>query len=131
MEWKYIKELKDINNIEKFEQILEIKLPEDYMEYIKKYNGSRPGKKLFQCENGDEHMIKTFLSFNPEDIENIFKYYEALKMQLPKGYFPIASDPGGNFIIYNREFKLYYWNHENNKKEFIANNFKELIEKLY
>lgn len=131
MEWKYVKELKNYDNVNEFEKITNIKLPQDYIELIKKYNGARPSLKLFKTVSGVEHVVKAILSYNKEDRENIFKTYDWIKEQLPINFVPIASDPAGNYICYNKDFELYYWEHETTNVEKIADSFSDFINNLY
>ncbi|MEG0235066.1 MAG: SMI1/KNR4 family protein [Cetobacterium somerae] len=131
MEWKFIKELKSKDSIKKFEDIIGMELPKDYIEFIEKYNGARPKLKLFKTITGKEHVIKTFLSFNITDIENIFSVNEWLKKDFNSEYFAIASDPAGNYIVYNKKFEIYFWNHEINKFELITKTFTDFINMLY
>lgn len=131
MEWKFIKKLKDDRNIEEFENVIGKKLPLDYKEFIKNFNGGRPSKKLFRTVEGYEHVMKKFLSYNHEDLENIFLVNEWLIKEFENKYFAIASDPAGNYIVYNEEFKLDFWNHEVGKIELIGKDFQEFINSLY
>lgn len=131
MEWKFIKELKSKDSIKKFEDIIGMELPKDYIEFIEKYNGARPKLKLFKTITGKEHVIKTFLSFNITDVENIFSVNEWLKKDFNREYFAIASDPAGNYIVYDKKFEIYFWNHEINKFELITKTFTDFINMLY
>lgn len=131
MEWKFIKELKSKGSIKKFEDIIGMELPKDYIEFIEKYNGARPKLKLFKTITGKEHVIKTFLSFNITDVENIFSVNEWLKKDFNREYFAIASDPAGNYIVYDKKFEIYFWNHEINKFELITKTFTDFINMLY
>ncbi|MGL5125912.1 MAG: SMI1/KNR4 family protein [Fusobacteriaceae bacterium] len=131
MEWKFIKKLKNEKTIQEFENIIKIKLPNDYIKFINENNGARPKLKLFKTKAGKEHIIKTFLSFNHDDIENIFSVNDWLKKELEDEYFAIASDPAGNYIVYNKELQIYFWNHELNEFELIAEHFENFINNLY
>ena len=132
MEWKFIKELKNIESISEFEKIAGVKLSTKYKEFIKEYNGARPSKKAFKTEKKVEHVIKGFLSFNKEDKENIFQVYEWNKNFIDEEeYFAIANDPFGNYIISDKRGKIYYFEHEAGNIEFVADSFEKFIELLY
>lgn len=132
MEWKFIKELKNVESISEFEKIVGVKLSNKYKEFIKEYNGARPSKKAFKTEKKVEHVIKGFLSFNKEDKENIFQVYEWNKNFIDEEeYFAIANDPFGNYIISDKRGKIYYFEHEAGNIEFIADSFEKFIELLY
>lgn len=131
MEWKYVKKLNNEKNIEEFEKLVKIKLPEDYKSFIKKYNGGRPSKKAFKTISGTEHLVKTFLSYNKEDLENIFKTYEYGYDFFDEAYFAIGNDPFGNYILSDKKGRIYYFDLESGKTEFIENSFEQFIESLY
>ncbi|MGL4672000.1 SMI1/KNR4 family protein [Cetobacterium sp.] len=131
MEWKFVKELKNKDTIQEFQSIVNQNLPRDYVDFIKNYNGGRPNLKLFKTITGKEHVIKTFLSFNHDDIENIFKVNSWLKKEFGDIYFAIASDPAGNYIVFNKKYEIYFWNHELNEVQFVQNSFQSFIKELY
>jgi outer membrane protein assembly factor BamB len=131
LEWKYVKKIESINNVSIFEETYNFSLPNGYKNLLIELNGGRPSKKLFKCTNGTEHVIKSFLSFNPEDKESIFKVNEWVKDQLPSDYIVFANDPGGNFICFNRSNEIFYWQHEDTIFLKIANNIESFIESLY
>lgn len=131
MEWKYIKKLDDEKNIKEFEELAKVKLQEDYKNFIKNYNGARPTKKAFKTEKGVEHLVKTFFSYNKEDKENIFKTYEYGHDFFDETYFAIGNDPFGNYILSDKKGKIYYFDLESGKLEFIENSFEKFINSLY
>lgn len=130
MEWKYVKELKDVNKINEFEQKIGYELANDYKDFIKNFNGSRPMLKEYVDSEGNEHEIKTFLSFNDGDRENIFKVNEWLDKDLIGKYYAIASDPAGNYITIDKKNEIYFWNHETGKLIYVAKSFTDFIESL-
>lgn len=127
MEFKFIKELKDEKNIEKFEIESGMKLSKEYREFIKKYNGSRPSKKAFKTISGKEHLVKSFLSFNEEDKENVFSEYKVGYRFYGENYCAVANDSFGNYILRDNEEKIYYFAHETGEIELIANSFANFI----
>lgn len=126
--WKYVKPLKAQDAITNVETEIGISLPTDLKDIIEKYNNGRPSRKLFDTSTEKELEFKKLLSFNSDDIENIFEFLH-IDTQL-KGLVPLASDPGGNFICLYKD-KIVYWNHENDTTEFLANTFSEFLNKLY
>ena len=95
-------------------------------EIFKKNNGGRPSVKFFDIASEKQHEFKTLLSFNETDVENIFDYVLADH----KDVIPFATDPAGNlFCLYRNA--IYYWQHETDRMEFLANTFSDFLSKLY
>lgn len=122
-----------------------IKLPEDYRNFLKKYNGGYPQPDGFDFANGEDgSSVDKFLEISDSVNESIVEYFNNYKSRIPENYLPIAKDPGGNLILIgvnNTEPKVYYWDHENETEEddipnmnnmhLIACSFKEFIDNLY
>lgn len=130
MEWKYVKPLKDEQNINKFEEKIGYQLANDYKEFIKNFNGARPVKSEYTDSEGKEYELKTFLSFNEDDKENVFKVNEWLDEELIGNYYAIASNPEGNYLVIDKENKIYLWNHESGAITTVANSFTNFIQNL-
>lgn len=126
--WKYVKELEDIEAISKFEIDNNIIFPEDLKNYLQKYNGGRPSSRLFDTAKEKEHEFKTLLSFNKADIETIYKNFPIDSKH--EKLIPFASDPAGNYFCLYRN-AIYYWHHERDEAEYLADTFEEFLKKLY
>jgi very-short-patch-repair endonuclease len=75
-------------------------------------------------------MIKKLLSLNYDDVENIWDAYNVMQQENKK-LVPFASDPGGNFICFNKDSgEIYLWLHETNTAEYVAESFKDFLDKL-
>ena len=70
MEWKYIKQLKDKENIREIEIKYNIELPSALKELILSCNGGRPKRNIFNTKNNKEKVMKLLLSYNKDDKEN-------------------------------------------------------------
>lgn len=126
--WKYVKPLQNPMAIEEFEAKYNVSFPSDLKEIIKAYNNGRPSLKIFDSESTKEHEFKKLLSFNSEDIENIYSFVD-IKSEV-KGFLPFANDPAGNLIgLYND--KIYYWLAEFDRIEYLSDSFTEFLNKLY
>ena len=126
--WKYVKPIKDRNAIEAFESNHRITIPEDLKEIMFRYNGGRPSKKYFDTESGRKHEFKSLLSFNADDAEPI-----EVCTQLDSQYdnmIPFASDPADNLFCLYKD-AIYYWHHETDSVEYLADTFTEFMDKLY
>lgn len=128
--WKYIKPLKNPNEIEIFLKENSLQLPEDVIKCMKDNNGGRPSKDIFDTEESIEHVFKALLSLNREDKENIYNIYSSEFKEIE--LFPFATDPAGNYICIDlKDNKIVFYNHENSRKEYICNNFHDLEDLLY
>lgn len=81
MKWKYIKKLKDINCITEIENKYNIHIPQTLKDIIINYNGGRPFENLFNTEKNDEKVIKSLLSYNIDDKENVYIFSEIYKLR--------------------------------------------------
>ena len=106
-----------------------IKLPEDIKKIFLSSNNGRPSVYVFDSPNAKEHVLKKLLSFNKEDIENVYEAKTVVDND-DKSLFPLANDPSGNLICL-KESKIVYWHHETGEVEFLANTFTEFLESLY
>jgi len=128
MEWKYVKELKNKTAIDNIEEKSNIKIPEDLKQVIIKYNGGRPEKNVFDTTCSKERVMKSLISYNKDDKENIYLYTGFFDKKL----LPFAVTEFGDLICYNKntnEIELYL--HEQDKCEKICDNILEFFNKLY
>ena len=126
--WNYVKELKDVLSIEKFENAHEFTYPADLKEILFKYNGGRPNLRYYDVGSEYDKEFKNLLSFNETDIENIYKVYP---IESSDGTLvPFASDPAGNFFVL-KDSKIFLWNHESNSCIFISDTFSDFLMKLH
>ena len=100
MEWKYVKKLSSQSLIDSYEQTCHFKFPEAYRKCVSVNNGGRPDRRNFVTQSGKEHVLKSFLSFNMEDQETIWKITDWNKEELTDQYIPFAIDNFGNLICF-------------------------------
>ena len=75
-------------------------------------------------------MIKRLLSFNYGEVENIWDAFNVMQKEA-SGLVPFAVDPGGNYICFQKnDHKIYLWLHETNTTEYVAESFKDFLNKL-
>lgn len=130
--WKRVKPLGQFNSINNFEQEYEITLPDNLKEFIIANNGGRPNLDIIKTSDGNELEIKALLSFNKEDIENIYKVIDYFKGEFNGKIVPIATEPSGNyFCIDLTNNSIVYWEHETNELIFIAKDLVEFLNCLY
>jgi len=101
-----------------FENKIDVRLPEDYRLYLKKYNGGLPEKACFyiqkkQIESRIHHMYGLNDGPTYQKLDCVMKIY---KGRIPNGVLPIADDPFGNIICIGIEKKCFgnilFWDHE-------------------
>lgn len=132
MNWKYVKPLESIKNIDDFECIVKYAFPEEFRKCIINNNGGRPELRCFNTDKMDERAIKSFLSFNKGDKETVWKIYEWSKNELADKFVPFAIDNFGNLICFNADNDhIVFLDHENSLVENINDTFAEFINSLY
>ncbi|QLG39188.1 SMI1/KNR4 family protein [Paenibacillus sp. FSL W7-1088] len=130
-----------INDINEFEGKYDLKLPEQYVDFLLKFNGGYPQVSTFKISDEEgESVVNKFYGIG--DMKgNLSKVFEVLDGELPEGFISIASDPGGNEICIGTSEKyfgkVYLWMHdmESNKEMdnmFLLNNsFNDFFDNLY
>ena len=128
MKWKYVKPLKDNLIIEYLEKTYSIEIPKLLKDIILENNGGRPVKNMFMTKENKEKIIKTLLSYNQSDRENIYIYIDFFN----KGYIPFANTDFGYVIcVNNKNENVELYLHEIDKFEYVCENIEEFIDKLY
>ena len=129
MKWKYVKPTNE-DNINEVEKILGCDIPKDLKLLILQSNNGRPEFDCFDTEQEKEKQFKKLLSYNKEDLENIFDcigLFKDLKL------IPFADDPMGNFLCLDSDNnnKVVYWDHETDEKIFVADTLSAFLSSLY
>lgn len=132
MEWKYVKTLETEDNIDEFECLVKYAFPESFRKCVTNYNGGRPSKRVFDTDKRRERELKSFLSFNKEDRENVWKINEWNKSELLDRYIAFAIDNFGNLICFDaNDDKVIFMDLEGVIIEDIADSFTDFLECLY
>lgn len=107
--------------ISDFENEIGIKIPKEYRDFLKEYNGGYPQPDGFSFgEQGDGSSVDRFLSLGCEKNHDLHKYFNIYKDRIPNGYLPIAHDPGGNLVLIKLsadKSMVYFWDHEDEADE--------------
>lgn len=126
--WKYVKPLVNLESIAEYEALTGSILPDDIKRVVKMCNGGRPSLKYYDLPNEKDKEFKTLLSFNRNDIENVFAFYP---VDSANGKIvPFASDPAGNLFVV-KEGKIFLWSHESDSTVFLADSFPAFLETLH
>lgn len=125
------------------------KIPTDYANFLRKYNGGSPDHDLFKvydCKVMETSILSFFYSidsenFNSMEFNTISYALKRFQNSIPKKTLPIATDDFGNIICLvlagKNKNKVFIWIHDYPAKErswenmfFISNDFLSFIGSL-
>lgn len=139
--WEYVEEAADLNEINKVEDILGVKFPEDFIQCAIINHGAMPTLNTFDFEGYKGASVGELLSFNSSSSIYVLNIFNDIRDRLSDRVIPIANDPGGNFICFDYRKKfvptVVYWDHErafenpNQSVTYICETFTEFLNKLY
>lgn len=129
-EWRYIKPLAAESLISDAEEKLGYNFVESYIDFVKKYNGSRPPVSIFSTSTSQERTIKSFLSFNPTDVENIIKLNRGVT-EISTKLVAFAIDNFGNYICFDKQNNtVVFLDFETGETDLIDKTFSDFLIKL-
>lgn len=125
-EWRYIKPLNE-GAVEEAEKQLGYKFPTEFADFAEKYNGGRPPVDVFATDKTKERTVKTFLSLNNGDAENIIAHNK-ITMRYRTDIAAFAIDNFGNYICFKKSNgRILFWDFETDDIETVAQNFDEFF----
>ncbi|SCM02824.1 SMI1 / KNR4 [Bacillus cytotoxicus] len=125
--------------IQKVEQYFNIKLPNDFVACVKKYDGGYPNPKVFDVLGQNENVFSDLLTLHIEDKYSIVQNYEGIKDRLVDKVYPFARDPFGNLLCFDYRNNpeaptVVFWDHEEEEMEEaiypVCSSFTELLDSL-
>lgn len=141
------RESTNLEEIKKFENLIQAKLPEDYRSFLLKYNGGHPIRDTFSLiepinEKNKEAGIDCFFALYGGEVCNISNEFKYSRKKIPDELLPIGCDSGGKICLGVRGDylgKLYYWTtnwsswseDDLNYLYLIANSWADFITGLY
>lgn len=129
-EWRYIKPLAAESLIPDAEEKLGYNFVDPYIDFVKKYNGSRPPVSIFSTSTSQERTIKSFLSFNATDVENILKLNRGVA-EISAKLVAFAIDNFGNYICFDKENDaVVFLDFETGETELIDKTFSDFLLKI-
>lgn len=132
MEWKYVKPLQSKDLIDDYECLVKYVFGNSFRTCVLEHNGGRPGRRTFDTEVTKERELKSFLSFNREDKETVWKIFEWNQEELGSRYVPFAIDNFGNLICFDaNNDKVVFIHLEDVSIEVIADTFDQFLDALY
>jgi hypothetical protein len=136
-----------LRSLHRFERQHDLRLPEDYRQFLLKHNGGAPSPMNTIDSEEEGRATSSDVQFfygihNGENWASIEWILECFAGRIVEEGLPIASDSGGNQYVLitrgEREGQIYFWNHEletdlpsYQNMSRVAGNFAEFIEKLY
>lgn len=136
MKWLNYKD-SSINIIESVEHRLQVTLPEDYKQFVLKYDGGYPSPNHFKVD-GKVEIFNNLISLDENEYDNIYEILEDLQDRLSAQLIPFAEDGFGNLLCfdYSADKNIVFWDHEKNYDDFkeiifVCSSFSNLIENLF
>ena len=130
--WGFNEPLDDEMLISQFAKQEKIKFPDYYLECVLEWNGAYPKLENFITEEGTLANMKCLLSFNKDSEDSIWVFPDYRNRKLRKKYVCFAEDSFGNYICFQKaDMSIVLINHETEKIERIAPDFRRFIEGLY
>ncbi|PFG12305.1 SMI1/KNR4 family protein [Bacillus sp. es.036] len=130
-----------LDDIKKFENENNLKLPKEYIEFLLEHNGGFPQESGFKISEVEgESLVNKFYGIGNMK-SNLGKVLEVLEGEIPAGFISIANDPAGNEILIGISGdyleKVYFWMHDVEPEEemdnmfILADSFSEFLDNLY
>jgi len=130
MEWLYGQEcLKD--DLNKLEEKLSIKLPNEYINIVKMHDGAYPKKNTYDYNGKIGNVVQCLVSCKNEPM-GILDMTKRINI---KNIIPFMKDPFGNYICFEykapEDYIIVLWDHDTEKISYIADSFEIFINSLY
>src|ERR1700732_179109 len=107
-------------DITRVERELGVVFPEDYRQFLLRYNGGRPKPDLFRIEAAGpewDDIMNWFYCIDKGDLHDLAKKNETFRGRMPREMLAIGNDPLGNQICLAvkgpKKGSVYFWDHEN------------------
>lgn len=132
-----------LEQIEIFENENNIKLTEQYINFLLKWNGGKVIPNLFMISNEQGPSVLNVFYGIGDMYDNLTDFIEIMDERLAVGFIPIGDDPSGNVICLGIKEpyydKIYFWDHEQEPEDpddmsnmyFLANGIDEFLDNLY
>jgi cell wall assembly regulator SMI1 len=118
------------------ESELGVRLPDQYREFLLKYNGGSPQPPAFRYGTGPytDSLVQIFNCIRPGDYTDLRKQAQVFKGRVPDDMLPIAADPFGNIIAIgvkgDATGKVFFWDHETSDVHLVALTFEMFLDSL-
>lgn len=128
-EWLFPEPVQNMSILDMIQREFCITLPRSYIDGIEQFNGAYPECSRFMTKEGNERTVKCFLSVNQGDDDNIWDMnLDAVTCD----YVAFAMDDFGNSICFSKkDLSIWFWDHETEQAERVADGFDVFIASLY
>ena len=129
LQCKYNSEI-SIENIQEFAKEYGCKYTDDLISFVLRYNNGTISPNKFNTELSEGYEVKTILSYNKGDIENVYTAMEIIKED-GLHLIPFANTPSGDFVCMDISNAVVLWKHETSTIEGISHELSSFIDSLY
>ena len=107
----------NIQDILGLEQSLLVKLPEDYKNFLLKYNVAEPESNIYK--RGEFGVsVRYFFGKSQKDYFDLIENNKTYHGRLPEKVLAIGEDSGGNLFCLNlKDESIWFWDHEGEAME--------------
>lgn len=126
--WFRPKPLQDPDAIRKLEKEYGVKLSKELAACILANNGANPRPDVVPFPNGSSSDMKALLSYNKDDLENIYDVIDFFVKHYKGRLVPFAGDSFGNYYCEMGK-QIVYWTQEG-KVFALYDSFEDLLESL-
>lgn len=131
MDWRYIKPT-SIYNIREFEDAEGFLFPAEFKDCAIMNNGGRPYLDMFDTDVCRGRVVRSLLSFNRGDRDNIWDVHKWNRQELGDVHIAFAIDNFGNLICFEKAAcKIVFLDLESGRVEHAADNFHGFLPGLY
>ena len=104
------------------ENILNVKFPEDYVDFISRFGGTYAGIDIYAFESNSENVIKF-----TQDMRQSFCNGDKREKEAQQS-IAFADDGSGNPILINAKGEVVIFYHDSDEREVVAKNLGKFIE---
>lgn len=130
--WRLVNPLLDKKIIELFEKENGITLPLDFKECIMENNAGYPSLDIVTTIDGLEIEINSLISYNKQDIDNIYNVFGFFKKEYNNTILPIFTTSSNDYICIDLlNQNVLYWQEQTGELIFISENFTAFLNRCY
>lgn len=124
IKWDFVITLNKEENIDEIQNKLNIKMPEELIDLIKKYNGGYPNKTSCNIKDYGTTDFKCLLSYNEQDDENVYDVIDYFIDKYNGEILPFACDSGDGYYCISDKGIIYV---NNDKSYFVSENINKFL----
>lgn len=99
------------------EQRMQVRFPEDYRCFLKRFNGGEPEGHFFAIPSmANRSSVRMFYGINGDECFDLVRNWEVFLGRMPPNLIPIGDDAFGNLVVISVRGedvgKVYYWDHD-------------------